>query len=818
MLSTVSLIDPTTLNPSFSGPDTSRMGRPAVIITRQDQQTSVDMFQVLLTNAKAYRLQMLALSKAAANFGYALEKIAHSKASVRDPSNVCSSLQAAAGLHYLMSNHHQILSDTVYKQFEIPLLQHLDTHKANIEASEAQYERSMRDMSQKIKETEATSMQNGRKRQRDLLQFRQALTTLTMQVDELERIKLGYYFGNLESEQANLQLILQKTSTIVRAEVDIYERIAQKGLNDLILEPMTTQGPDPYCTYPTTDEFSSIFSILPATPIIPTSGPSASATGTSTPQPEAIMSNFYTYHEANPFSTARNQTNATPRDRHLFGEASSAESKESLMTKAAALTATAAVTANSVQPSSTESDKIVKESLAQTQSTVSDAPHSISLNITSDSDAQKHSSEEGKESNTRPATPEVDVKVLAIRETSKSAEGDSKGSQESTDSQETTNPDNNEPTSTEPSFVVQSSIMETKGQEASVSNHGVNLRSGEQHHRHQDKSAEHDSEPGSCPSEQASSAQSYSAQSYSLRSQSGSRSLRMFSSTPESPPVRGMIHISQDSELLNNRDFSFSYEPSELLGQRSHHASQLSLSRHGGGMQEFSGFAAMEEEEGGFGATPPTTRQQGGIQTSSRSSIASSTSNNNIIHEHGLRHRSSEGQLSHHRSSSNLSSLGSSGSTGSLSHRRSTGRIKMDHDGSSAAVFGTSLEEPFLQSVKQQVEVADHIRELGRGFDDGMPAFFADDDEVEVESSTLIHQQRRTQPGSSSSSSSSSSVALGVSGHVIRRENGSDEDQDHQERTMKRFYGANQSTESIVRMADGSSKNVSTTQVNEIAV
>ncbi|KAI1309157.1 hypothetical protein EDD11_004119 [Mortierella claussenii] len=144
MLSTVSLIDPTTLNPSFSGPETSRMGRPAVIITRGDQQTSVDQIQLLLTNAKAYRLQMLALSKAAANFGYALEKIAHSKAAVRDQSN----------------------SDTLYKQFEIPLLQHLDTHKSNIEASEAQYERSMRDMSQKIKETEATSLQNGRKRQR----------------------------------------------------------------------------------------------------------------------------------------------------------------------------------------------------------------------------------------------------------------------------------------------------------------------------------------------------------------------------------------------------------------------------------------------------------------------------------------------------------------------------------------------------------------------------------------------------------------------------------------------------------------------------
>jgi hypothetical protein len=56
--------------------------------------------------------------------------------------------------------------DIVYKQFVIPLLQQLDTYKVNMEASEAQYERSMREMSQKIKETEAASMENGRKRQR----------------------------------------------------------------------------------------------------------------------------------------------------------------------------------------------------------------------------------------------------------------------------------------------------------------------------------------------------------------------------------------------------------------------------------------------------------------------------------------------------------------------------------------------------------------------------------------------------------------------------------------------------------------------------
>ncbi|KAF9947034.1 hypothetical protein BGZ72_010936 [Mortierella alpina] len=802
MLSTVSLIDPTTLNPSFSGPDTSRMGRPAVIITRQDQQASVDMFQLLLTNAKAYRIQMLALSKAAANFGYALEKIAHSKAAVRDPTNVCSSLQAAAGLHYLMSNHHQILSDTLYKQFEIPLLQHLDTHKSNIEASEAQYERSMREMSQKIKETEATSMQNGRKRQRGkcyLLQFRQALTTLTMQVDELERIKLGYYFGTLESEQANLQLILQKTSTVVRAEVDIYERIAQKGLNDLILEPMTTQGPDPYCTYPTTDEFSSIFSILPPTPIIPTSGSATGATGTSTPQPEAIMSNFYGYHEANPFSTARNQTNATLRDRHLFGEASSAESKESLMTKAAVLTAAVAVAANAAQSAASEADKSTQETTTPAKTLEQDTPRQSPSSDPSSPDAVQEYSEEGKESNTRSPTPELGVKSLAVGLSSKGPKVGSEGPQESTGDSESNNTEKDGAASVSITKALDENVsspdaLGSDEQNPPSSSNGVDMPKGEQHHRSQENSkpTEDGSHPASSVGEQASSEQSYSAQSHSLRSQSGSRSLRMFSSTPDSPPVRGMIHIGQDSELLNNRDFSFSYEPSELLEQRDHHHhhhSQLSLSRHGSGIQEFGGFAAMEEEEGGFGATPPTTHQQSTIQHKSSSSEMG----------HGLRHRSSDGQLSR-SSSSNLSSLASSGSTGSLNHRRSLGRIRTDQDGSShGAVFGTSLEEPLLQSAKQQVEVADHIRELGRGFDDGMPAFFAEeDDEPEA-----IVQPRYSQQ------------SIYGSGHVSRRASGSDQDHDLM---RSRLRESNQSVESIIRMADGSSKNVSTTQVNEITV
>ncbi|KAG0049103.1 hypothetical protein BGZ83_006053 [Gryganskiella cystojenkinii] len=695
MLSTVSLIDPTTLNPSFSGPDTSRMGRPAVIITRADQQTSVDQFQQLLTSAKAYRLQMLALSKAAAAFGYALEKIAHSKASVRDPSNVCSSLQAAAGLHYLMSNHHQILSDTLYKQFEIPLLQHLDTHKANIEASEAQYERSMRDMSQKIKETEATSLQNGRKRQRDLLQFRQALTTLTMQVDELERIKIGYYFGSLESEQANLQLILQKTSTIVRAEVDIYERIANKGLNDTILEPMTTQGPDPYCTYPTTDEFSSIFSILPPTPIIPTGGAS---TSTTTPQPETAI-NFYGYHEVNPFSTARNQTNNQARDRHLFGEASSVESKASMMNQAATILSketTVAESSSTTTTTATAAKAVVEIECSQQESAVT------TLTVQESSENQPPQAQ----LQSVPEEPAVEIQSEAIV-------------QEET--------------------VVQVDVEEETVQTTTSSaTKGVDLRSGENHHRRRRGSTKNSKKDVDESSQPASSVNSEQASSsippYNLRSRSGSRSQLMLASTPDySPPAGASIHISKDSELLNNRDFSFSYEPKELLEQRNHEEHHH---HHHTQINRFSnGFEDMDDED---------------FRGTSASSPAA------VPAHHGLLHRSSHGHLSH-SSSSNLSSV-SSGSMRSLHHRRSTGTIKTSSQpgeggqfDSSANMFGTSLDEPFLPLMKQHVELSDHIRELGRGFDDGMPAFFSDDADDEERASRSSMKRNDSSEGDVSS-------------------------------------------------------------------
>ncbi|KAG0168578.1 hypothetical protein DFQ30_004560 [Apophysomyces sp. BC1015] len=241
-----------------------------VCLSKRDISTSLESYENLLSAAKVYREHMIQLAGAAAGFGYALEKVAHSKTA----SETGQGMQAAAGLQLLLSNHQQILSDMFYKALEQPLAEHLEHHKTTVKQSQENYESALKMMSKKIRETEAKNMKNGRKGKRDIRQFRQALQDLTQQVDEVDRIKSDYQQHMIDMERRHNHLILGKISTIVRAQVDIYERISNKGLADPVLEQMIAQNPDPFCAYSsTTDESTGIFTVLPPISLIDTQTP-----------------------------------------------------------------------------------------------------------------------------------------------------------------------------------------------------------------------------------------------------------------------------------------------------------------------------------------------------------------------------------------------------------------------------------------------------------------------------------------------------------------------------------------------------------------
>lgn len=317
---------------------------PAVIITRSNMRESLNTYDNLLKAAKVYRNAMMALATATSEFASALEDCARQKGAAYTPQPSTSKhplgipedipgldseeaihaesaeadsgpstspserLMAAAGLHHVMSNQQQLLSDTFYKSFEIPLLEKYDHYRVEVQDRQMQYETETNEKSRKIRETEAENMRVGRKKQRDLTSFRRALVLLQSQVDDLDRIKADFYQEVLEGEEENWNFVAGKVALAVRSQIDAADRIVTKGTSDTIIESMVQSIPDPFNAYGQPSEEGHIFSILP--PL----GIASPASSTASPQhPAAGLARSKFSHtnssnsvlESSPASTAR---------------------------------------------------------------------------------------------------------------------------------------------------------------------------------------------------------------------------------------------------------------------------------------------------------------------------------------------------------------------------------------------------------------------------------------------------------------------------------------------------------------------------------
>ncbi|KAG9119034.1 hypothetical protein FRC07_006161 [Ceratobasidium sp. 392] len=245
------------------------------VITRADLRASADAYENLLSASVKFRESLGGVSRASAEFAEAVEKCSR----LKGPSDTCGKdLQAAAGLHHLISNHERILEHTIYHKFEAPLRTGFETYKSTVAARSTAYEQALTEKSRLIRKTEADNMRVGRKKLRDLNSFRAALATLQAQVNDLDKLKTEYYQQVLEHEQNIWDGVLGNVSLVVRSTMDVYDRITAKA-SDPSLEHILASVPDPFDEYASQDSSSdAIFSILPPLDIL---------AGTKTPTGES---------------------------------------------------------------------------------------------------------------------------------------------------------------------------------------------------------------------------------------------------------------------------------------------------------------------------------------------------------------------------------------------------------------------------------------------------------------------------------------------------------------------------------------------------
>ncbi|POY74514.1 hypothetical protein BMF94_2274 [Rhodotorula taiwanensis] len=256
---------------------------PKVIVTRADLRDSISAYEHLLSTAKGYRNALIALSTASTALAGALGECARVKGA-EDTS--AENLMAASGLQYMVANSGQVLSDTLYRSFEVPLMTQYDSYVNEIAARHAEYEELLKEKTARIRETEAENMRRGKKKTRDLDQFRQALHQLTEQVAEVEVCKRTYYSEVLDGESQMWAMIAGKVALLVRSTLDLSDRLASKSTSDPVIESMLNEHPDPFDSYRLDRDEADVLTVLPpinlvgsaSTPVI---SPGKSGNGTA---------------------------------------------------------------------------------------------------------------------------------------------------------------------------------------------------------------------------------------------------------------------------------------------------------------------------------------------------------------------------------------------------------------------------------------------------------------------------------------------------------------------------------------------------------
>lgn len=235
------------------------------ILTKSDLASSQSAYATLLTTAKTYRLALASLSNAASAFGSALESCARLKEARADslalgggphhalhshqPTTLsgctADSLLAAAGVQHLIANHEQILSETVYRSFEVPLLHELDKWRRDVDDEQSGYLAAVKKQSAEIRKLERDGMRLHKQRgPRDVASFRGHLVELTTKLDGLTALHGEHARTLLRESQDTSVKILEASCSLVRAEVDIFESLARKGWSGGGLDEILEKGTD----------------------------------------------------------------------------------------------------------------------------------------------------------------------------------------------------------------------------------------------------------------------------------------------------------------------------------------------------------------------------------------------------------------------------------------------------------------------------------------------------------------------------------------------------------------------------------------------
>lgn len=215
------------------------------ILTSRDFETTVSTYSKVILKAQVLQKALDEVSRATSEFGQALEDSINENPKIQNPRSVREGINNAGGLQILISTNQQILGRLIGENFEKPLRSELEKLKYEYQQNHIYYQQEIRSRSKILREQELKNIKLSKLKTRNISEYKNNLVELTKQVEEIDRLKYGYYHEiNLMLEKFNQDQLLTRTGSLVRAQLEIYEGIAKKGWSGGGLDDLLSVSPD----------------------------------------------------------------------------------------------------------------------------------------------------------------------------------------------------------------------------------------------------------------------------------------------------------------------------------------------------------------------------------------------------------------------------------------------------------------------------------------------------------------------------------------------------------------------------------------------
>lgn len=213
------------------------------LVTRRDIDNTTSAISELLKCSTNYSKSLESVSAQSSSMAHSLETLARLKGC---NDFTAEKLLSASGLFHLLANHELIMSQVLSGLLSENIEEELDAFKLKSKSLENEFKKQCKEQSMKLKLQEKHNIELSRKKIRNILSYRESLSNLQVQLDQLETMRHDYYQDSYMLVESACEKVLSKVASTSRAQVEISENIARKGWSGGGLDDLLMNADDPF--------------------------------------------------------------------------------------------------------------------------------------------------------------------------------------------------------------------------------------------------------------------------------------------------------------------------------------------------------------------------------------------------------------------------------------------------------------------------------------------------------------------------------------------------------------------------------------------